>query len=668
MEQLKLSDEQFKQLKQNSLKLYAYTNRVMAKARDIQMQQTMGYALFDKSGYLLKLYGPDSFLLWCDSIGLEKGTLWDSASFCESAVSEGLNSLHGEWFTDPASPSPMLSKLSMYFHPLVLDSKTDTTTIPELYGGIAVIAPCGELNTESALICTALADDITLHMFMAKELYDLYFNEPKGLLNIDINVRTGVPHILYHNELLFSILGIPYENLYFKKADTFFDPRPANKELWDIIEQVKIIDEQLIPLTIRGKTENYLVSTAAYKQLPLEIQGVRFFITTPKEVSRSVAKRVGNNAVYSFSGIIGQSPKMQRAIRQAELLAQSDSNIMITGESGVGKDLFAQAIHNASRRRDNPFIVLNCAAIPRDLLASELFGYDQGAYTGAKKNGNLGKFELADTGTIFLDEIGDMPLDLQVMLLRVIEQKSFMRIGSNITRNVDVKIISATNADLKSMVEKKTFRPDLYFRLCTLSLRLPPLRERADDIILLSEYFIERISARLKQHSIKHLSDETKALLMRLPWNGNVRELQNVMERVVQLIPSQIITPQDLSICMDYPIDAALIDEVERTSGSHVLTRPFIAVDTDIASDGSVRAVHDEADAADTNTAEDYSPTQISEVKKTKNKTSGKNSISEADIINALEHTHYNRTMAANYLGVSRKTFYRKLEELNIRL
>ena len=261
------------------------------------------------------------------------------------------------------------------------------------------------------------------------------------------------------------------------------------------------------------------------------------------------------------------------------------------------------------------FIIFICAAIPRDLLASELFGYDQGAYTGAKKNGNLGKFELADTGTIFLDEIGDMPLDLQVLLLRVIEQKSFMRIGSNITRNVDVKIISATNADLKSMVEKKTFRPDLYFRLCTLSLRLPPLRERADDIILLSEYFIERISARLKQHSIKHLSDETKALLMRLPWNGNVRELQNVMERVVQLIPSQIITPQDLSICMDYPIDAALIDEVERTSGSHVLTRPFIAVDTDIASDGSVRAVHNEADAADTNTAEDYSPTQISDVK-----------------------------------------------------
>lgn len=626
-EQHIIPDEEFRQIKQDSLKLYAYTNRVLSKACANQMQQTMGYALFDQNGCLLKLYGPEPYMLWCNSIGLKAHTRWDEESFCETAVSRGLSSQQGQWWHGEESADPMLRQISMYFHPLMLDSHQKGSAKKRVFGGIAMIAPQGQLNGESALICIALADDITLHMFMAQELYDLYFNEPKGLLNIDINVHTGVPHILYHNELLFRILDIPYENLYFKRADTFFDPLPANKRFWEIIQGVETVEEQLIPLTIRGKTENYLVSTAAYRQDPLSLRGVRFFITSPREVSRHVARHVGNNAVYSFSRIIGQSPPMQHCIRQAEAIAHSDSNIIITGESGVGKDLFAQAIHNASCRKDKPFIVLNCAAIPRDLLASELFGYDNGAYTGAKKNGNLGKFELADTGTIFLDEIGDMPLDLQVMLLRVIEQKSFMRIGSNVTRNVDVKIISATNADLKTMVEKRTFRPDLYFRLCTLSLRLPPLRERGNDIILLAEYFIDSISARLNRPQRKRLSDETKELLLRLPWTGNVRELQNVMERVVQLVPSQVITPQDLRICLDFPLENIPLSPASPAAPS--LTVPS-----------------------------SQPPRSIS----------GKTPVTRETILQALEDCHYNRTMAAAYLGVSRKTFYRKLDELDIKL
>ena len=625
-EQHVIPDKEFQQIKQDSLKLYAYTNRVLTKACANQLQQTMGYALFDKNGCLLKLYGPEAYMLWCDSIGLKAHTRWDADSFCETAVSRGLASGQGQWWHGEDGGSPLLRQFHMYFHPLMLESNQTGKAKQEIFGGIAIIAPPNHLNEESALICTALADDITLHMFMAKELYDLYFNEPKGLMNIDINVHTGAFHILYHNELLFRILNIPYENLYFKRADTFFDPLPANEKFWDIIQGVKVIDEQLIPLTIRGKTDNYLVSTVAYRQDRLNLRGVRFFITSPQEVSRHVARRVGNNAVYSFSRIIGQSPQMKQSIRQAEAIAHSDSNIMITGESGVGKDLFAQAIHNASSRKDNPFIVLNCAAIPRDLLASELFGYDNGAYTGAKKNGNLGKFELADTGTIFLDEIGDMPLDLQVMLLRVIEQKSFMRIGSNVTRNVDVKIISATNADLKTMVEKRTFRPDLYFRLCTLSLRLPPLRERGNDIILLAEYFIDSISARLNHPQRKRLSDETKELLLRLPWTGNVRELQNVMERVVQLVPSQVITPQDLSICLDFPLENPPVSPVSPEPPPPAPADPK------------------------------------------PRRSSKKTPITREVILQALEDCHYSRTMAAAYLGVSRKTFYRKLDELGIQL
>ncbi len=471
---------------------------------------------------------------------------------------------------------------------------------------------------ERKLICTALANDIELHMFMASELYALYFQEPKGLINIDINVVTGNPHILYHNEQVFRILGIPYENLYFKKAETLFDPLPQNQEFWDIIRNKRTVEDQLIPLTIHGKQNTYLVSTVAYQQRHLGLGGVRFFLSSPRELSSHVARHIGNNAVYSFSNILGNSFAMQRCIARAKSIAHSDSNVMITGESGVGKDVFAQAIHNASQRRDSPFIVLNCAAYPRDLLASELFGYDGGAYTGAKKTGNLGKFELADTGTIFLDEIGDMPLDLQVMLLRVIEQKNFMRIGSSIVRSVDVKIISATNADLHTMVEKRTFRPDLYFRLCTLNLQLPPLRDRGGDIILLAEHFIDAITARLQMGTRKVLSEEAKELMLRLPWHGNVRELQNVMERVVQLVPSQVITPQDLELCLDFvstgrtAVTAASPPPARAAQGRHVVTRE--------------------------------------------------------DILRALEENRYNRTMAAAALGISRKTFYRKLEEFQIEL
>lgn len=609
-------EAEFTKIKAESVKIYAYANRVLSKACAEQEVKNWGFALFDKHGCLLKLYGPPGYHQWCQRLGICVRSCWDRDSFGENAVSLGLERKQAVLLSGEENESPLLREASIFFEPLLIERGSGPEAY-ELLGGIAAVAPAGEPVPERKLICTALANDIELHLFMASELYALYFQEPKGLINIDINVATGNPHILYHNEQVFRVLGIPYENLYFKKAETLFDPLPKNQEFWEIIRDKRAVEEQLIPLSIHGKQNTYLVSTVSYQQRHLGFGGVRFFLSSPQGLSSHVARHIGNNAVYSFSNILGNSFSMQRCIARAKSIARSDSNVMITGESGVGKDVFAQAIHNASQRRDNPFIVLNCAAYPRDLLASELFGYDGGAYTGAKKTGNLGKFELADTGTIFLDEIGDMPLDLQVMLLRVIEQKNFMRIGSSIVRSVDVKIISATNADLPGMVEKRTFRPDLYFRLCTLNLQLPPLRDRGSDIILLAEHFIDTITARLQMEDRKILSDEAKALMLRLPWHGNVRELQNVMERVVQLIPNQVITPQDLELCLDFVQEspaapaAAMQMPVRRSPGRQV---------------------------------------------------------TREDILRALEENRYNRTMAAAALGISRKTFYRKLEEFQIEL
>lgn len=611
--------EEFARIKAESVKIYAYANRIMRKACEEQRRQDFGYALFDKNGWLLKLYGPEGFPEWCAARGICLGSRWDMKSMGHSAVSIGLRDQAEARTCGPEHDDPSLGDVEIHFAPLLLESKEKGRF--NTLGGLALFAPADAPVEEGALILDSLANDIILHIFMAGELYDLYFQEPKGLVNIDINRITGKYHILYHNDQLFRTLGIPYENLYFQKAETLFDPLPKNQRFWDIIQNQRIVEDEIIPLSVRGREATYQISNALYQQSKLGVAGIRFFVSSPQVVSSHVARHIGNNAVYSFPRIIGQSPAMQRCIARAKSIARSDSNVMITGESGVGKDIFAQAIHNASRRKDSPFIVLNCAAYPRDLLASELFGYDGGAYTGAKKNGNLGKFELADTGTIFLDEIGDMPLDLQVMLLRVIEQKTFSRIGSNVVRSVDVKIISATNADLQDMVEKRTFRPDLYFRLCTLNLRLPPLRERGQDIVLLGEHFIDAITARLQMPERKILADETKELMLRLPWSGNVRELQNVIERVVQLVPHQVITPRDLEQCLDFTVSQ---DE---------LLSPEAAVPPRAEPSSRRRT-----------------------------------SVTREEILRALEECKYNRTLAAYTLGISRKTFYRKLEELQIEL
>lgn len=222
---------------------------------------------------------------------------------------------------------------------------------------------------------------------------------------------------------------------------------------------------------------------------------------------------------------------MKETVEVARMAARSSSNVLIEGESGTGKELFAQAIHNASRRSAGAFVAVNCGAIPRELIASELFGYTEGAFTGAKKGGNPGKFELADGGTLFLDEIGDMPLEQQVALLRVIQDKSISRIGSNQVIPVDVRIICATNKNLLELMQTGRFRQDLYYRLNVINLRILPLRERKEDIPLLFEHFLQQMNQEVSQLSRKDFIER----LLSYDWPGNVRELQNTVERMVHL-------------------------------------------------------------------------------------------------------------------------------------
>lgn len=241
---------------------------------------------------------------------------------------------------------------------------------------------------------------------------------------------------------------------------------------------------------------------------------------------------VGRHAIYTFDKIVGKDKDFLAVVNFAKKIADSRSNILILGDSGTGKELFAHSIHNYSPRSKEPFIVLNCGAIPRNLIESELFGYEEGAFTGAKAKGNPGKFEIADGGTIFLDEIGEMPIDLQTRLLRVIEEGTVCRIGSTQEKVVNVRIIAATNKDLKEEVQNGTFRKDLYYRLNVLPIRLPSLRERRGDIKLLVEYFMDKISKKLNKKSV-FISAEEMEKLMNYDWPGNIRELENYIELVV---------------------------------------------------------------------------------------------------------------------------------------
>jgi formate hydrogenlyase transcriptional activator len=266
-----------------------------------------------------------------------------------------------------------------------------------------------------------------------------------------------------------------------------------------------------------------------------------------------------------FEQIIGNSPALESVLEQVEQVAPTDSTVLIQGETGTGKELIARALHNLSSRCGRPFIKLNCAAIPFDLLESELFGHEKGAFTGAIAQ-KIGRFELADKGTLFLDEVGDIPLALQPKLLRVLQEQEFERLGGTRTHQVDVRLVAATHRDLVEMVRRSEFRSDLYYRLNVFPVPLPPLRARREDIPALVEHYVE-IYARRMGKEIEHIRPETMSALVAYPWPGNIRELQNFIERSVILTSGNVLEPPLASLksaTQTEPLGAITLEDAER--------------------------------------------------------------------------------------------------------
>jgi formate hydrogenlyase transcriptional activator len=270
--------------------------------------------------------------------------------------------------------------------------------------------------------------------------------------------------------------------------------------------------------------------------------------------------------VRRFEQIIGNSPALRAVLEQARCVAVTDSTVLIQGETGTGKELIAHAVHNASPRSGHPLIKLNCAAIPFDLLESELFGHERGAFTGAIAQ-KIGRFELADKGTLFLDEVGDIPLALQPKLLRVLQEQEFERLGSGSTHRVDVRLVAATHRDLEQMVKREQFRSDLYYRLNVFPITLPPLRERREDIGPLVRHYVDAFSRRMGKH-IDTVPDEFVTAFESYSWPGNIRELQNVIERAVILSSdgslSNLLRPTRAVSVARFPVSKTL-RECERT-------------------------------------------------------------------------------------------------------
>ncbi|PWU08841.1 MAG: two-component system response regulator [Terriglobia bacterium] len=263
-----------------------------------------------------------------------------------------------------------------------------------------------------------------------------------------------------------------------------------------------------------------------------------------RDENRKLKEELGRR--YEYDNIIGRSEAMQEIFATVERVAPSRATVLLAGESGVGKDLIARAIHFRSPRRDRPLVKINCTAIPENLMESELFGYEKGAFTGAVGS-KPGKFEQADTGTVFLDEIGDVPAVIQVKLLRILQEREFERLGSNVTRHIDVRVIAATNQDLRAALEQGTFREDLYYRLNVVPINIPPLRERKQDISFLANHFLRKLAPDAGRE-IDSISDAAMEKLVNYHWPGNVRELENVIERALILCRGQQLEPEDIKL------------------------------------------------------------------------------------------------------------------------
>ncbi|MEG1404915.1 MAG: sigma 54-interacting transcriptional regulator, partial [Oscillospiraceae bacterium] len=426
--------------------------------------------LFSRDDILFRIYGNHSENDWLSECGIKCGTRWSEDNIGTNAYSLGTRLKHSLKLSGAFNYSHFLIDGSYYYAPICVNDG-------EIFGSIVVAVPLAKSDQYLLSIATTIARTIELDMFLFQSI-DIFTGGDEDIGSIFVRQAKGRNEIVLINDQVFKVLGIKKTDSYHLTLEELILPQPDNNEFWIIINNKKSVYEKAISLAVAGGKVSVNMTTNTYKQNKFHPDGITISFSASGKANRIAPKYTDNNARYTFNDIIGENENMLETIKRSKIAAQSDSNILIQGESGVGKDVFAQAIHNASRRSHKPFVAINCASFSKELIASELFGYESGAFTGAKREGSIGKFELANHGTLFLDEIGDMPMEVQSVLLRVLEEKTFRKVGGNKLIEVDVRIIAATNKNLKELIEQKLFREDLFYRLSIIRVNIPPLKNR----------------------------------------------------------------------------------------------------------------------------------------------------------------------------------------------
>jgi transcriptional regulator with PAS, ATPase and Fis domain len=402
--------------------------------------------------------------------------------------------------------------------------------------------------------------EISENLKLSKKYLDIISKGTKdGIICLDEEAK-----ILYMNETAGEILHIDTRNSLGNFVGDIVDFDPV---ILSVFKTHKgYTDREFIINSPLWGTLHFIKSAVVVRDEKGNFAGVVDFFREIGRVRKFVTSYIGAQAKFNFSDIIGDSPKLKEAIRISKIASKSNSNVLILGETGTGKEMFAQAIHYEGLRRKGPFMVINCGAIPRELAESEFFGYEPGTFTGADKRGRPGKFELANGGTIFLDEIGEFPLGLQVKLLRVLQERSITRIGGVRSIAVDVRIIAASNRDLSKEIDNGNFRNDLYHRLNVIKINLPPLRERNEDIPVLVNYFVKKLSEKL-QKNISKIDNSFIKPLTNYNFPGNIRELENIIERALNICENNELNMSHLpNEIIKNNFSLKSIDEIKRES------------------------------------------------------------------------------------------------------
>lgn len=500
-------------------------------------------ALTDNEGYILELIGDEEALQFAEAGNFVPGANWSENVMGTNAIGMAL-----------VEKQPV--QVHGYEHYCLCAYTTTCSAAPicqpdgTLLGVLDLTGPFDRVSKHTLGLVVAAVNAIENQIALQRayensESEKVYKNVIPELVSEGVLVVDKFGYITYLNRTAGQLLRLDQSKSIGLNLRTLLgNKKRQNTYFYDLLQRDGEIADESVTINVAGEKIKFNISCRQIVSSSGLRSGVVVILRKDSEI-KECQYTTPDYASHGFAAIIGQSSRLVPAIRLAKAAAMSASNVLLLGESGTGKELFAQAIHQAGPRSKQPFVAINCAAFPRELIASELFGYEEGAFTGARKGGNPGKFELANHGTIFLDEIGEMPLDLQAILLRVLEERKVVRLGGKTPVSVDVRVIAATNKNLRLEMEKGNFRPDLFYRLNVITIEIPSLRERKDDLELLCTHFLQQINKRLGKR-VEKISPEVMEAFYCYHWPGNIRELQNVIERALQVTQGATITLNDI--------------------------------------------------------------------------------------------------------------------------